>query len=234
MQIYDVFTQQKRLLAWLIDPDKFDGSTLKIAERNKQKIDFIFLGSSLLFSKEIPSLIIEIKKHLEKPIILFPGSYFQIYDNADAILFLSLLSGRNPEYLVSQQVVAAPMIAQTSLEVLSCSYILIEGGRVTSVSYLTQTLPIPSDKIDLIVATALAGKYFGHKLIYLEAGSGAIHPISSKTISAVAEATKLPIIVGGGIRSFKAIQQAYDAGATCVVVGNIIEENPNFFDEIQK
>lgn len=234
MQIYDLFKEQKRLLAWLIDPDKFNDHSLSVVEKNRELIDLILLGSSMQFSTSVPSLIQLLKSELAKPIVLFPGSYFQVYAEADAILFLSLISGRNPEYLISQQVVAAPTIASTQLEVISCGYILIDGGRISSTAYLTQTIPIPADKKDLIVATALAGKFLGHRVLYLEAGSGATYPVPPSVISEVARVTQLPIIVGGGIRSPEAVQQAFDAGATCVVVGNIMEENPHFFDNIKK
>ncbi|MCX7696608.1 MAG: geranylgeranylglyceryl/heptaprenylglyceryl phosphate synthase [Bacteroidales bacterium] len=233
MQIYEKFVSQKRLIAWLIDPDKID---TRLIEKYKNKIihvDFIFLGGSIVFYHRIPEMINFLKTNLNLPVVLFPGSYFQVFREADAILFLNLISGRNPEYLISQQVLVAPLLEQTNIEVIPCSYILIDGGRVSSTAYITQTIPIPSDKIDLIVATALAGKYSGHKLIYLEAGSGAHHHVPFQVIREVSIRTKLPVIVGGGIRSLEVIDQIFDAGATCIVLGSVIENDPEFLLKIK-
>lgn len=233
MQIYEEFLSRKRLIAWLIDPDKFDHELLKKISGIKH-VDFIFVGGSMVFSQRVPELIKNLKETFNLPVILFPGSVFQVYEEADAILFLSLISGRNPEYLISQQVIAAPLIEQTKLEVIPCGYILVDGGRVSSTAYITQTIPIPADKVDLVAATALAGKFLGHKLIYLEAGSGALRTVPPDVIREVASRTKLPVIVGGGLRTREAIEESFNAGATCVVLGSVIENNPDFLFQIKK
>lgn len=220
--------QQQKMLVVLIDPDKYDTTYLKqlcnIFEQTHP--DLLFVGGSLV-SNNITNVVEQIKKHCEIPIILFPGNAMQITPAADAILLLSLISGRNPNYLIGQHVEAAPILARSGLEIIPTGYILIDGGRRTSVEYISNTQPIPHDKKDIAIATAMAGEQLGLKLIYLEAGSGAQTPIDPQMIQAVRNAIKLPIIVGGGLRNSQAINNAYQAGADIVVVGTAIENDPN-------
>lgn len=223
----------KKLLAILLDPDKLILSKVEvvISKINKSQATHIFVGGSTVANGETEIIVEEIKKFTNLPIILFPGNFNQITNKADAILFLSLLSGRNPEYLIEQQVKAAPILHQTDLEVISTGYVLVNGGVETAVQKVSKTQPISQTNIDLIVHTALAGEYLGKKLIYLEAGSGAKVPIDPINIKEVANSLTIPLIVGGGIRSQKQLQQAYDAGADLAVIGTAFEENPYFFEE---
>jgi phosphoglycerol geranylgeranyltransferase len=221
-------------LAVLIDPDKQEPASLLglINLSNNSKVDFFFIGGSLLVEKNFEATIETIKAHSNIPVIIFPGSNYQVSNRADAILFLSLISGRNPEYLIGQQVVAAPVVKQAGLEAIPTGYILVDGGRVSSTSYITQTLPIPNDKIDLAVVTAQAGELLGMKLIYLEAGSGATRSVSTEMIKEVKRNISVPLIVGGGIRSSEQAEEICKAGADIIVVGNALEETPGLLMEI--
>ncbi|WP_299214539.1 geranylgeranylglyceryl/heptaprenylglyceryl phosphate synthase [uncultured Dokdonia sp.] len=221
-------TQGKRLLAILIDPDKFvveSAFAKAYIEKIPTQTTHIFVGGSTNASKTIETVVALLKQHTVLPIILFPGDYTQITPKADGILFLSLLSGRNPEYLIGQQVKGAPHIKKSHLEVIPTGYILIDGGKETAVQRVSNTIPIDQKNLDHIVHTALAGQYLGKKCIYLEAGSGAQHPVASQIIKSVREAIDIPLIVGGGIRSQQAMEDAYQAGATLVVVGTAFEED---------
>ena len=224
--------QQK--LAILIDPDKMSLKDVKgkvnIIERSE--VDIILVGGSLLFSDHLDALLLEIKKYTRLPVVLFPGNVIQISPHADGILFLSLISGRNPEYLIGNQVIAAPILKQTSLEIIATSYLLIESGRETTASYISNTKPIPRDKQDIAMATALAGEMMGHRLVYLDGGSGAQKPVPADLIEQVAKHSKNPIIVGGGIRTKEQLQTAYKAGATMVVIGTAFEENNQFLNKL--
>ena len=220
-------------LAVLIDPDKggFEAvfNTLNIC--NKSKVDFIMIGGSLV-SQPIDYFVAEVKKRTNLPVVLFPGSLFQITDNADAILLLSLISGRNPEYLIGNHVLAAPILKRSKLEIIPTGYILVNSGQVTSVQYISNTNPIPSDKADIAVATAMAGEMLGHKLIYLEAGSGAQYSVPIEMIKAVKQSIQIPLIVGGGIRTREQLLSIYDAGADIAVIGNSLENNPERLKDI--
>lgn len=217
----------EKLLAILLDPDKLliPDIAQVVNEINKRGANYILVGGSLLFTNILEAFIIEIKTHTQIPIILFPGSALQISNEADGILFLSLLSGRNPEYLIGNHVIAAPLLKQTELEILSTSYLLIESGRETTASYISNTKPIPHNKPEIAMATALAGEMMGHHLTYLDGGSGAQEVVSPKLIITVANNCSLPIIVGGGIHTKKQMQDAYKAGATLVVIGNAFEND---------
>ena len=216
----------KKSLVILIDPDKINLKKIdKLADKIHQSgANYVFVGGSLLSDNSFEKTVEQLKKSLKIPVIIFPGNNLQISKYADAILFLSLISGRNPEYLIGQQVAVAPLLAKTKLEVISTGYILIESGKITSVEYISNTKPIPQDKPDIAVATALAGQMLGMKMIYLEAGSGASKPVSEKMIQSVSKHLKIPVIVGGGIRTKKQIQKAFKAGADIVVVGTAFEE----------
>jgi len=238
--IYNKLLQAKnkgdKLLAVLLDPDKLKLIDIKttIFKINENDIDFIFVGGSTVKNGITEKFIKEIKQHTEIPIVIFPGDYSQITNYADAILFLSLLSGRNPEYLIEQQLKSVPEIQRSNLEVIPTGYILIDGGIETAVQKVSNTLPILQDQEEKIVHTACAGMYLGKKIIYLEAGSGAILSVNPKIINAVKRKIDIPLIVGGGIRSQKQLKLAYDNGADLVVIGTAFEENNQFLTKIEK
>jgi phosphoglycerol geranylgeranyltransferase len=215
-------------VAVLIDPDKCSiasiSKTVEICE--KCGIKFIMVGGSLV-SDSIDICIKEIKKSCNLPVVLFPGSLLQISNKADAILLLSLISGRNPEYLIGNHVIASPILKKSKLEIIPTGYMLIESGKVTSVQYTSNTCPIPSVKIDLAVATAVAGEMLGFKLIYLEAGSGALQHVPIDMISEVKKNISIPVVVGGGIRSQSQLENIFNAGADLVVIGNSLENDPD-------
>jgi len=234
--ILDAITKDEKLLAVLIDPDKMDlekiaGFTQKI---NKSIATHIFVGGSTVEVKATEILVLELKKHTKLPIVLFPGDISQITNHANAILFLSLISGRNPEYLIGKHVASVSKLRDTALEVIPTGYVLIENGKETAVQRVTQTEPIPRKNMQTIVDTVKAGELLGMKLIYIEAGSGAAHPITSKIIKKVKEEISIPLIVGGGIRNKQQLNQAYKSGANLVVIGTAFEEDELFFNEIKK
>lgn len=224
----------KKLLAVLIDPDKPDNSLLdeQLAALEEAAVPLIFFGGSLLTRFVLEEKLAYIKQRTSARIILFPGSVQQISSQADAILFLSLISGRNPELLIGQHVLAAPMIKQAGLEVLSTGYMLIDGGKPTTASYISGSLPIPADKPDIAACTAMAGAMLGLRHIYLDAGSGAQNAVSADMVRAVRKVVDVPIIVGGGIRDSKKAAETAAAGADIVVIGNATEKNPRIISEI--
>ena len=226
--------KNQKLLAILLDPDKLELPQIaaKIKTLDTYQIDFILVGGSLLFTNILDVFIQEIKKYTNIPVIIFPGSAMQVSDQADAILFLSLLSGRNPEFLIGNQVIAAPIIKQTQLEILPTSYLLIESGRETTASYISNTKPIPRHKPEIAMATALAGEMMGHQLIYLDGGSGAQYPIPASLIEQVSQQCNNPIIVGGGIHSKEQLTAAHQAGATMVVIGTAFENNAMLLQDL--
>lgn len=221
----------KKLLAILLDPDKVDLQNIKslISKIKRAPATHIFIGGSLVLNNSINQIISEIKKEIQLPILLFPGNPSQISNEAHGILFLSLLSGRNPDFLIEHQVKAAPILKKTNLEIISTGYILIESGNKTAVASVSKTIPLPRHNAEIAVDTALAGEFLGNKLIYLEAGSGAKLPVPLETISLVAKNISIPLIVGGGITNFDGINEAFLAGADLVVIGTAFENNPNFF-----
>ncbi len=218
----------KKQIALLIDPDKTDpaGLTGLLTSVNKTPPDLIFVGGSLI-SEKTDETVKMIKDSVDIPVLLFPGSSIQISSFADGILFLSLLSGRNPEFLISHHVSSAPLLKSSGMEVISTGYILIDGGKVSSVEYMSNTKPIPGEKTDLAIATAIAGEMMGMKMLYLEAGSGALNPVPGPMISGVREQTTIPLIVGGGLNSVEKIRDVCNAGADIVVVGNAFEKDPS-------
>jgi phosphoglycerol geranylgeranyltransferase len=227
-------SNKEKLLAVLIDPDKMDIEDVSrfIAKVNTSMITHIFVGGSIVEENETERLISEIKKLTKLPVIIFPGDVSQITEQADAILFLSLISGRQAEYLIGKHVKAVSKLQQMDLEVISTGYILIENGKKTSVEKVTGTRPMSRDNIPLVVDTALAGEFLGKKLMYLEAGSGATHPIDAIMISEVKRAIKIPLIVGGGIRTKAQLEIAYNSGADIVVIGTAFEDDESFFNEL--
>lgn len=221
----------KKLLAVLLDPDKVTVTTLVITieKINQSPATHILVGGSSFEGTNLEDIIVLIKKNTALPVILFPGSPYQLSAKADGVFFLMLLSGRNPDYLIDFQVKSVPFLEKTALEVMSTGYILIASGNETAVQRVSQTQPIDRDDIKLVCHTAKAGEYLGNKLIYLEAGSGAQYSVPLEMIQQVAQTTSLPLVVGGGIRSQKEIEQAYASGATMVVIGTAFENNSNFF-----
>lgn len=232
--IKELIAGKKKLLAALIDPDKADLAHLKrlLSTSNLAKIDLLFVGGSVLTSGNTQQTISDIKSICDKPCVLFPGSPDQICNDADAILLLALVSGRNPELLIGKHVESALRLQQSNLEILSTAYMLIDGGSQTTVSYISGTSPIPNDKPGLAAMTALAGEQLGKHVIYMDSGSGAKNAIPAEMISAVRRHTQIPIIVGGGIRTPEGIRAAWNAGASVVVVGNMLETHPEFLNEL--
>ncbi|WP_300568287.1 geranylgeranylglyceryl/heptaprenylglyceryl phosphate synthase [Flavobacterium sp.] len=224
--------ENKKLLAILLDPDKIEMNSLQtlIEKINQSPATHIFIGGSHVEVNIIDELIIRLKQKITLPIVLFPGNPSQISKEADAILFLTLLSGRNPDYLIEHQVNAVPILKKTNLEVISTGYILIESGTQTAVERVSKTDPLDRKNIEYAVQTAQAGEYIGNKLMYLEAGSGAKQSVPLEMIKKTADNLKIPLIVGGGIRSKTEILVAHIAGADLVVIGTAFENDPNFFN----
>jgi phosphoglycerol geranylgeranyltransferase len=217
----------RKSIGLLLDPDKAKGISLENILRiaGDSKVDYILAGGSLTFSS-VDILIDAIRKLCSIPVILFPGNLLQLTHNADAILLLSLISGRNPELLIGNHVIAAPYLKDAKEKLISVGYILINCGNKTSVEYISQTEAIPCDKPEIAVATALAGEMLGMKMIYLEAGSGATNPVPLNVISAVRESVSIPLAIGGGIRNEKEVEEAFKAGADLIILGNGCEKKP--------
>lgn len=223
-EIRKAVSTSRKLLAVLIDPDKFNESeSLGFIQKLPAKATHILVGGSRVAEGRTCAVVKVLKTVSDLPVILFPGDHSQISSHADALLFLSLISGRNPEYLIEQQVRAVEKIRNTELEIIPTGYILIDGGRETSVQKVSNTVPLSQEDIQQIVNTALAGQYSGKELIYLEAGSGAQFPVSAGIIKSVKDALNIPVIVGGGIRTSQQLQKAYEAGADLVVIGTAFE-----------
>lgn len=228
--------QNQKLLAVLIDPEKVALKNLpSFFNKIHQSITtHIFVGGSTDKNNETELVVKNIKSLTNLPVILFPGSHEQITNYADGILFLSLISGRNPEFLIEQQIASVETLKKSDLEILPTGYMLIDGGNKTTVQKVSNTKPIAQNNINLIVNTALAGQFSGKKLIYLEAGSGATEAVSQSIISSVKTALTIPLIVGGGIRTKQQLENAYNAGADLVVIGTAFEHNEAFFDDLKK
>jgi phosphoglycerol geranylgeranyltransferase len=219
-------------VALLLDPDKATAEGLRNILRiaSECKADYILAGGSLTFNS-IDNLIDTVRNLCSIPIVLFPGNLLQLSRKADAILLLSLISGRNPELLIGNHVIAAPYLRSVREKLISVGYILVGCGKKTSVEYISQTEAIPADKSDLVVATALAGEMLGFHMIYLEAGSGAVKPVPPEIISAVKENVSIPIAVGGGLKNREEITEAFNAGANLVILGNGCEKNPGLLTD---
>lgn len=226
-------SENTKLLAILLDPDKvvLENLSILISKINLSPASHIFIGGSQVENNILDELIVKIKQNCNLPIVLFPGNPSQISNKADAILFLSLISGRNPDFLIEHQVKAAPILKQTQLEIISTGYILIESGNETAVERISKTKPLDRNNLDLALATAQAGEMLGNKLIYLEAGSGAKQAVPLEMIALVAQNIEIPVLVGGGIVALQGIQNAYDAGADLVVIGTAFENDMNFFNQ---
>jgi phosphoglycerol geranylgeranyltransferase len=232
--LYERKANGQKSFAVLIDPDKvnLDNFTNLLDLCIEYHADYIFVGGSLITDYVMGDVISKIKSYTNIPVILFPGNSLHIDNQADAILLLSLISGRNPEFLIGQHVISAPVLRKSGLEILPTGYMLIDSGRQTTVSYISNTNPIPHDKPGIAACTAMAGEMLGLKLTYLDAGSGAMNPVSPEMIAAVRQSVDTPIIVGGGINSIKKAKNALSAGADVIVVGNGIEENIDLLKEI--
>lgn len=229
MAIYDKFTDRSRKkLAVLIDPDKpTDAQIISIVEKAKAAdVDFFFVGGSLLVTDSLDHCIKLIKANCDIPVLIFPGNSLQISKYCDGFLLLSLISGRNAEMLIGRHVIAAPYLKLYGNEIIPTGYMLIDSGKATSVSYMSDTTPIPHDKDDIALCTAIAGEMLGLKLIYLEAGSGALIPVSTSMISKVSQMIKIPLIVGGGIKTPEMAAEAVKAGADVIVIGTAFEKEP--------
>lgn len=231
----DRHREGKKSVAVLVDPDKVEDSSkllhlINLASENC--VDFFFVGGSLITTSNLANVVKHIKENVTIPVVLFPGNSMQIEPTADALLFLCLISGRNPELLIGQHVVAAPIIRNTKLEVIPTGYLLINSGRTTSVAYISNTTPIPDDKYSLAACTAMAGEMLGLQSIYLDAGSGAEKEISPKMIATVRKSVGVPLIVGGGINTSQKAFTALESGADMIVIGNALEKNPNLLIEI--
>lgn len=237
-EIYHSFSDRKRAgkksFAVLIDPDKVNDQTVaELIELSvSSKVDYFFVGGSLVVSNYLDQCLQLIKKSCSIPTVLFPGSPSQVSKYADALLYLSLISGRNAELLIGQHVVSAPMVKKSGLEVMSTGYMVVDGGAQTTVSYISNSSPLPSDKSEIAVCTALAGEMLGMKLIYMDAGSGAKNPISETMITKVAQSISVPLIVGGGIVDPEKAYLNCKAGADVIVVGNAIEKDSSLIREM--
>lgn len=224
-------TRQKKGAVYLIliDPDKADWKTLPdfVTAATDAGVDGFLVGGSISLSLNLEQCIKIVKQYSPWPAIIFPGGIHQICASADAILFLSLISGRNAEQLIGQHVLAAPIIKQMGLEAISTGYMLIESGRTTTVAFVSNTRPIPRDKTEIAIAHALAAEYLGMKTVYLEAGSGAEHPVPDEMVQGVARYTSIPVVVGGGIRTPEIARRKVEAGASIIVTGTILENERN-------
>jgi putative glycerol-1-phosphate prenyltransferase len=230
-----LFKQQKTCgFSVLVDPDSVTPEEMAGLAKlcNDSKVDFLLLGGSLLLSNHVENCIEVFKKETGIPVVLFPGSPEQVTPMADALLYLSLISGRNPEYLIGQHVVSAPKVKASGLEIISTGYILVDGGKPTTVSYMSHTNPIPANKPDIALCTAWAGEMLGNQAIYLDAGSGARNPVSEEMIEKLSSNLSVPLIVGGGIQTPEKVYLNGKAGANLVIVGNAIEKDSLLIKEM--
>lgn len=238
MNVYQSLVEKKqrgqKSFVVLLDPDKVSSPTLSplIDTANAVAVDYFFVGGSLVISDHLDECIRQIKKESNIPVILFPGSPAQLSGYADALLYLSLISGRNPELLIGQHVISAPQVKKSGLEIIPTGYMVIDGGAPTTVSYISGAAPIPADKADIALCTAMAGEMLGKKLIYMDAGSGAKKPITEEMISLVARHVDVPLVIGGGIRSAEKAYLNCKAGADVIVVGNALEKDPALLEEM--
>jgi len=233
-RITELKKQNKKSFAVLVDPDKTNlvKADELISLCTASKVDFMFVGGSLVVSDHLEDLVKHIKKECDIPVVLFPGSPSQVTPYADALLYLSLISGRNPELLIGQHVISAPIVRKSGLEVISTGYMVVDGGAPTTVSYISNANPIPADKNEIAVCTAMAGEMLGLKLLYMDAGSGAKTPITEQMIQSVSAQISIPLIVGGGIRDAEKAYNNCKAGADLIVIGNAIEKDPLLIKEM--
>jgi phosphoglycerol geranylgeranyltransferase len=237
-RIYQSLLQQKakghKSFAVLIDPDKVTAEKTDelTALAVEARVDYLFIGGSLVISNQLDEVVQQVKRNCDIPVILFPGSPSQISRYADAVLYLSLISGRNPELLIGQHVISAPFVRQSGLEIISTGYMVIDGGAPTTVSYISNATPIPADKNEIAMCTAMAGEMLGMKLIYMDAGSGARRPITESMIEKVAQVIETPLVIGGGITDPEKAYRNCKAGADVIVIGNAIEKDASLIKEM--
>lgn len=236
-QLQDKKSRKEKSLAVLIDPDKATDNGKLIRLINlciENKVDYILVGGSLIANDTFSKVISIVKANCNIPVVIFPGNHIQIDSHADAILLLSLISGRNPDFLIGQHVLAAPILKKSAIEILPVGYMLVNSGAPTSASYMSSTVPLPSDKPTIAACTAMAGEMLGLKSIYLDAGSGAEEPIPQKIISTVSRSIEVPLIVGGGLNSISRVNRALEAGADMIVVGNALEKEESLLVQISE
>ena len=226
----------KKMFAWLVDPDSYTSESLKsrLIIARDATVDLILVGGSLVIKNRLDEIIRQIKSEVEIPVVIFPGNSMQINDKANAILFLSLISGRNPDYIIGRHVETAFMLKKSGLEIIPTGYIIIDTGFPTSVSYMSNTTPIPKNKAEIAISTAIAGELLGQKLIFLEGGSGANTPVYENIIRAVKSNIDIPLIVGGGITKLNHLESVMAAGADIIVVGNGIEKEAGLIKEFSE
>lgn len=224
----------KKSFAVLIDPDKVDAAKIKelMDLTAAAEVDYLLVGGSLVISNHLDEVVLQIKQQSNIPVILFPGTSSQITPHADALLYLSLISGRNPELLIGQHVISAPAVRKSGLEIISTGYMVIDGGAPTTVSYISNATPIPANKNEIAMCTAMAGEMLGMKLIYMDAGSGAQKSITEAMISKVASVIDVPLVIGGGITDPEKAYRNCKAGADLIVIGNAIEKDPSLIKEM--
>lgn len=234
--IFQLKEANQKALAILIDPDNLSNELLKeqVEQAKASNVDFFFVGGSMIADDCLEETLSFIKGNCDIPIVIFPGSVYQVSPQADAILFLSLISGRNADLLIGKQVLAAPLVKKSGIEVMPTGYMLVDGGKPTTASYVSNSFPIPNDKPKIAAVTASAGELLGLRLNFLDAGSGAKTKVSAEMIKATTKGSNNPLIVGGGIKDANGAKEAWDAGATVVVIGNAVESNPSVIKEISK
>ncbi|MBP7496975.1 MAG: geranylgeranylglyceryl/heptaprenylglyceryl phosphate synthase [Bacteroidales bacterium] len=234
MNVLNLIRKSGKKIALLLDTDKADEKHLKslINQSKKAKVDFIFVGGSFITKNNFSQVIEFLKRNSKIPVVIFPGSVIQLDDKADAILFLSLISGRNPEMLIGNHIIAAPFLKHSGIEVIPTGYILIESGVSTGVVYMSNTVPIPYNQDAIAAHTALAGEYLGLKMMYIDAGSGAMKTVSESMIAAIKKNISLPLVVGGGIRTTEAAVACCRAGADIIVIGNAFEKDLSLLPKI--
>jgi len=237
-KLYQHFVKNKqqghKSFAVLVDPDKVDQPKIEqlVSLAMNSKVDYFLVGGSLLISNHLDDCIKQIKAICNIPVILFPGSPSQVSKYADALLYLSLISGRNPELLIGHHVVSAPLVRKSGLEIMPTGYMVIDGGAPTTVSYISNASPIPSDKNEIALCTAMAGEMLGMELIYMDSGSGAKRPITESMIEMVASHIEVPLIIGGGISDPEKAYRNCKVGADVIVVGNAIEKDASLIKEM--
>ena len=227
--LFDVVKNRGAGYFVLIDPDQKNHSNIEAVDQdaNESEVDALLVGGSLMMDAGNHDRVAKIKKNAKMPVIFFPGGVTQLNGYYDAMFFMSILSGRNPHYLIGEQAIAAPIVKDIGIETIPMGYLLIDGGTTTTVEFMSSTKPIPMDRPDITVAHALAAQYLGKKFVYLEAGSGAKYPVSLETIEAVKSQIEIPIIVGGGIKTPKDAEERVKAGASFIVTGTVTEKSEN-------
>ena len=233
-QLNSVIDEKGAAYVVLIDPDRKNENSLesRVESANESGVDALFVGGSLMMDRKCKERVKRIKDVSNIPVIFFPGGVGQLNAYYDAMLFMSVISGRNPHYLIGEQAIAAPIVKDIGMETIPTGYILMDGGAGSTVEFMSGTRPIPMNRSDIAVAHALAGQYLGMKLIYLEAGSGAKEPVGNNVVEAVTETLDIPVIVGGGIRNAETASEKVKAGASIIVTGTVIEENSSLMSEL--